>query len=154
VELRSLGQTGVRVSELCLGAMTFGNEADESASKAIVDRYLEIGGNFVDTADVYSRGKSEEITGRALGSRRDKIVLATKGRMPMSKDPNDVGASRRYLIRAVEASLTRLGTDWIVLYQIHWPDRSVPIEETLSALNDRVIAGKIRYYGLSNYIGW
>jgi aryl-alcohol dehydrogenase-like predicted oxidoreductase len=154
MDLRLLGKTGVKVSALCLGTMTFGNEADEDASRAIVDRYLEVGGNFVDTADVYQRGVAEEITGRALGSRRSAVVLATKGRMPMSDDPNDRGANRRHLTRAVEASLTRLATDWIDLYQIHWPDPTVPIEETLAALDDLVTAGKIRYVGLSNYVGW
>jgi aryl-alcohol dehydrogenase-like predicted oxidoreductase len=154
MELRRLGQTGMKVSALCLGTMTFGNEADETAAGAIVDRYLEAGGNFVDTADVYSRGVSEEITGRALGSRRSSVVLATKARMPMSDDPNDRGAGRRYLTQAVEASLSRLNTDWIDLYQVHWPDPAVPIEATLATLNDLVRAGKIRHFGLSNYLGW
>jgi aryl-alcohol dehydrogenase-like predicted oxidoreductase len=154
MELRNLGGTGMKVSALCLGTMTFGNEADEDASRAIVDRYLEAGGNFVDTADVYSRGASEEITGRALAGRRDGVVLATKGRMALGRDPNAQGAGRRYLVRAVEASLRRLGTDWIDLYQIHWPDRDVPIEETLAVLDDLVRMGKIRAYGLSNYVGW
>jgi aryl-alcohol dehydrogenase-like predicted oxidoreductase len=134
--------------------MTFGNEADEATSKQIVERFLGEGGNFIDTADVYQRGVAEEITGRALGSRRDRVVLATKGRMPMSEDPNDRGAGRGHLTRAVDASLQRLGTDWIDLYQVHWPDPSVPIEETLSALDDLVAAGKVRYVGLSNYLGW
>jgi aryl-alcohol dehydrogenase-like predicted oxidoreductase len=154
MELRPLGGTGVKVSALCLGTMTFGNEADEPAAQAIVDRFLDAGGNFVDTADVYQRGVAEEITGRALGARRDGVVLATKGRMPMSEDPNDRGASRRHLTRAVDASLSRLGTDWIDLYQVHWPDPAVPIEETLATLDDLVGAGKIRYVGLSNYLGW
>lgn len=134
--------------------MTFGNEAEEPASRAIVERFLEAGGNFIDTADVYQRGIAEEITGRALGARRDGVVLATKGRMPMSEDPNDRGAGRRHLTRAVEASLRRLGTEWIDLYQIHWPDPSVPIEETLSTLNDLVAVGKVCHVGLSNYTGW
>jgi aryl-alcohol dehydrogenase-like predicted oxidoreductase len=134
--------------------MTFGNEAEEPASRAIVERFLEAGGNFIDTADVYQRGIAEEITGRALGARRDGVVLATKGRMPMSEDPNDRGAGRRHLTRAVEASLRRLGTEWIDLYQVHWPDPSVPIEETLSTLNDLVAAGKVCHVGLSNYTGW
>lgn len=154
MQLRQLGRTGVRVSALCLGTMTFGKEADEATSRAIVQRYLEVGGNFVDTADVYQRGAAEEIVGRALGRRRDGVVLATKGRMSMGEDVNDSGGSRRYLIRAVEASLRRLDTDWIDLYQVHWPDRSVPIEQTLAALDDLVSAGKIRYIGLSNYVGW
>jgi aryl-alcohol dehydrogenase-like predicted oxidoreductase len=134
--------------------MTFGKEADETTSRAIVDLYLERGGNFIDTADVYQRGVAEEITGRALGARRDRVILATKGRMAMGDDPNDRGAGRRYLTRAVEASLSRLGTDWIDLYQIHWPDPTVPIEETLATLDDLVTAGKIRHIGLSNYLGW
>jgi aryl-alcohol dehydrogenase-like predicted oxidoreductase len=154
MELRTLGKTGVKVSALCLGTMTFGNEADEPTSRAIVDRFLDAGGNFVDTADVYQRGVAEKITGRALGSRRAGVVLATKGRMPMSEDPNDRGAGRRHITRAVDASLRRLGTDWIDLYQIHWPDPTVPIEETLATLNDLVAAGKIRYGGLSNFLGW
>jgi len=154
MELRQLAKTGVKVSELCLGTMTFGNESDEKMSRAIIDRYLDAGGNFVDTADVYQRGVAEEITGRGLGSRRSRVVLATKGRMPMSDDPNDKGAGRRHLIRAVEASLARLDTDWIDLYQVHWPDPAVPIEETLATLDNLVAAGKIRYVGLSNYTGW
>jgi aryl-alcohol dehydrogenase-like predicted oxidoreductase len=154
MELRLLGSSGVKVTALCLGTMTFGNEADEAASRAIVDRYLDAGGNFVDTADVYQSGVAEEITGRALGARRDRVVLATKGRMPMSDNPNDRGAGRHHLTRAVEASLRRLGTDWIDLYQVHWPDLAVPIEETLATLDDLVAAGKIRYGGLSNFLGW
>ncbi|MGX7680193.1 aldo/keto reductase [Jatrophihabitans sp. DSM 45814] len=153
MELRTLGRSGVRVTSLCLGTMTFGNEADEATSKQIIDRYLAAGGNFVDTADVYSRGASEEIVGRALKSRRDGIVLATKGRMPMSDDPNDRGASRRHLTRAVEASLRRLQTDRIDLYQIHWPDTTVAPEETLSALDDLVRSGKVLSVGVSNYLG-
>ena len=142
------------MSELCLGTMTFGNEADEAASRAIVDRFLEAGGNFIDTADVYQRGVAEEITGRALGRRRDEVVLATKGRMPMGEGPNEGGANRRHLTRAVEASLRRLGTDRIDLYQVHWPDPAVPVEETLSTLDDLVSAGKISCGGLSNFLGW
>ena len=116
MELRNLGRTGVQVSCLCLGTMTFGREADEDTSRAIVERFLDAGGNFVDTADVYQRGVSEEIVGRAIASRRDDVVLATKGRMPMGDDPNMRGANRRHLTRAVDASLTRLGTDRIDLY--------------------------------------
>jgi aryl-alcohol dehydrogenase-like predicted oxidoreductase len=154
METRILGRSGVRVSALCLGTMTFGNESDETASKAMVDRYLDAGGNFIDTADVYTRGVSEEFVGRALRGRRDNVILATKGRVFMSGDPNDQGASRRYLTKAVEASLRRLNTEWIDLYQVHWPDPTVPIAETLSTLDDLVHAGKIRYGGLSNYLGW
>jgi aryl-alcohol dehydrogenase-like predicted oxidoreductase len=154
MELRRLGRTGIRVSALCLGTMTFGNEADEATSKAMVDRFLDAGGNFVDTADVYSTGTSEEITGRALGSRRDRVVLATKVRFPMGDGPNDVGASRAHIRSGVEASLRRLGTDWIDLYQIHCWDPRTPLEETISTLDDLVREGKVRYVGASNYTGW
>ncbi len=154
MEQRRLGTTGVRVSELCLGTMTFGNEADESTSKAIVDRFLDAGGNFVDTANVYSAGVSEEITGRALGSKRDRVVLATKVRFPMGDGPNDVGLSRRNIRSQVEASLRRLGTEWIDLYQVHCWDPRTPLEETISTLNDLVHEGKVRYLGASNFAGW
>ncbi|HEY3725472.1 MAG TPA: aldo/keto reductase [Acidimicrobiia bacterium] len=154
MEQRRLGSTGVRVSELCLGTMTFGNEADEATSKTIVDRFLDAGGNFVDTANVYSAGLSEEITGRALGSRRDEVILATKVRFPMGEGPNDVGLSRRNIRAQVEASLRRLGTDWIDLYQVHCWDPRTPLEETISTLNDLVHEGKVRYLGASNFAGW
>jgi aryl-alcohol dehydrogenase-like predicted oxidoreductase len=154
MELRQLGRTGVRVSELCLGTMTFGREADEATSKAMLDRFLDAGGNFVDTADVYAGGSSEEITGRALGSRRDRVVLATKVRFPTGEGPNDFGASRVHIRSGVEASLRRLGTDWIDLYQIHCWDPRTPLEETISTLDDLVHAGKVRYVGASNYAGW
>jgi aryl-alcohol dehydrogenase-like predicted oxidoreductase len=154
MEFRPLGKTGISVSALCLGTMTFGNEADETTGVALVERFRESGGNFIDTADVYSSGRSEEIVGKALsGAKRDRVVLATKGRMPMGEDPNDAGAGRRHLTQAVEASLRRLGTDWIDLYQVHWPDPTVPLEETLSTLDDLVHAGKIRHGGVSNFLG-
>jgi aryl-alcohol dehydrogenase-like predicted oxidoreductase len=154
VEYRQLGSTGTRVSELCLGTMTFGREADEATSREIVDHFLAAGGSFVDTADVYADGASEEITGRALASRRDEIVLATKVRFPTGPGPNDRGASRRHIRMGVEASLRRLGTEWIDLYQIHCWDASTPIEETVSTLDDLVHEGKIRYAGASNYTAW
>jgi aryl-alcohol dehydrogenase-like predicted oxidoreductase len=154
MEYRQLGRTGTRVSELCLGTMTFGNEADEATSTAIVDRFVDAGGNFVDTANVYSQGVSEEITGRAIKDRRDDIVLATKARFQMGDDTNAVGSSRRNLRAACEASLRRLGTDWIDLYQVHMWDRRTPIEETLSTLDDLVHEGKVRYLGASNFAGW
>jgi aryl-alcohol dehydrogenase-like predicted oxidoreductase len=154
MEFRPLGRTGIRVSALCLGTMTFGNEADEATSINLVDRYRDAGGNFIDTADIYSVGVSEEIVGKALaGGKRDQVVLATKGRMSLTDDVNDGGAGRRHLTRAVEASLRRLGTDWIDLYQIHWPDPLVPLEETLATLDDLVRAGKIRHGGVSNFLG-
>lgn len=153
MQTRVLGRSGMKVSALCLGTMTFGKEADEVTSAAIIDRYLDAGGNFIDTADVYNRGESEQIIGRALGARRDRVVLATKGRLPISDDVNDQGAGRRHLTRALDASLRRLGTDWIDLYQVHWPDPTVPLHETLSTLDSFVRAGKVRAVGLSNYVG-
>jgi aryl-alcohol dehydrogenase-like predicted oxidoreductase len=154
VELRQFGTTGMRVTETCLGAMTFGRETPEDESRQILDRYLDAGGNFVDTANVYHRGTSEEILGRALGARREHLVLATKCRMPMGAGPNDAGASRRVIREQVEASLRRLQTDWIDVYQIHCWDRHTPLVETLSTLDDLIHEGKVRYIGASNYTGW
>lgn len=143
------------VSELCLGCMTFGRELDEEGSRGILARYLEAGGNFIDTADVYENGLSEEITGRALKAvPRDDYVLATKVRFPMGEGPNDVGLSRKHIISGCEASLRRLGLDHIDLYQVHAWDAATPIEETLEALDDLVGAGKVRYVGVSNFTGW
>lgn len=157
MELRNLGNSGTMVSELALGTMTFGAEADEQASHAILERYLDAGGNLVDTADVYSSGVSESIIGRWLArnhGRRDAIVLATKGRFPMGAGPNDLGLSRTHLRRALDDSLRRLGVDHIDLYQMHAWDGLTPLEETLRFLDDAVSAGKISYYGFSNYLGW
>lgn len=154
VEYRRLGETGLMVSELCLGCMTFGREADEEASGRLVSRFLEAGGNFIDTADVYADGVSEEITGRALKGVRDDVVLATKVRFPMGGGPNDVGLSRKHVIRGCEDSLRRLGTDYIDLYQVHCWDAATPLEETLSALSDLVRFGKVRYIGVSNFTAW
>jgi aryl-alcohol dehydrogenase-like predicted oxidoreductase len=154
MEHRQLGRTGTRVSELCLGTMTFGNEADETTSRQIVDRFVDAGGNFVDTANVYSQGVSEEITGRAIAGKRDQIVVATKARFAMGGDTNAVGSSRRNLRAACEASLRRLGTEWIDLYQVHMWDKHTPLEETLSTLDDLVREGKVRYIGASNFAGW
>jgi aryl-alcohol dehydrogenase-like predicted oxidoreductase len=134
--------------------MTFGREADESTSRAMVDRFLDAGGNFIDTADVYSDGVSEEITGRALGAKRADVVLATKVRFPTGPGPNDVGLSRRHIRLGVEASLRRLGTDWIDLYQVHCWDERTSLEESLSTLNDLVHEGKVRYVGASNFAAW
>jgi len=152
--MRVLGRTGVRVSPLCLGTMMFGawGNPDHDESIRTIHRALDAGINFVDTADVYSRGESEEIVGKALaGGRRDNVVLATKAHGTMGDDPNEQGNSRRWITREVEASLRRLGTDWIDLYQIHRPDSSCAIEETLSVLTDLVRAGKIRYFGSSTF---
>ena len=154
MEYRRLGDTGLMVSELCLGCMTFGREADEEASRGLVARFLEAGGNFVDTADVYTKGDSEEITGRAIKGVRDDVVLATKVRFPMGDGPNDVGLSRKHVIGGCEDSLRRLGTDHIDLYQVHCWDGATPLEETLSALSDLVRAGKVRYVGVSNFTAW
>ena len=153
MDLKQLGRTGTRVSELCLGCMTFGNEADEATSRAIVDRFLDAGGNFIDTADVYSTGVSEEITGRAIAGRRDEVVLATKVRFPMGR------ARTRSVRRAATSGRESrrrcgAGTDWIDLYQIHCWDPRTPLEETISTLDDLVREGKVRYVGASNYAGW
>ena len=152
---RYLGRTGLKVSELCLGAMTFGREATEEVSLHMLNRFVEAGGNFIDTADVYTRGVSEEILGRWLkGRRRDDFVIATKVRFPMGEGPNDLGLSRKHLLAAAEASLRRLGTDYIDLYQVHMWDPGAPLEETLAALNQLVQSGRVRYLGASNYAGW
>jgi aryl-alcohol dehydrogenase (NADP+) len=156
MEQRPLGESDLTVSVFGLGTMTFGAEADEETSHALLDRYVEAGGAFLDTADVYARGMSEEIIGRWLTRRRaaDSLVVATKARFAMSDDPADRGAGRAHLERAVEASLRRLGVDAIDLYQIHAWDPVTPIEETLETLDDFVTAGKIRWIGLSNFMGW
>jgi aryl-alcohol dehydrogenase-like predicted oxidoreductase len=153
MEQRQLGRTGVSVSKLCLGAMMFGDwgTKDHDESIRIIHRALDAGINFVDTADVYSHGESEEIVGKALAGRRDEVVLATKVHSPMDSDPNHHGNSRRWIVREVEDSLRRLGTDWIDLYQIHRPDPATDIDETLGALTDLVHAGKVRYIGHSTF---
>jgi aryl-alcohol dehydrogenase-like predicted oxidoreductase len=156
MQYRPLGRTGVQVSPLCLGAMMFGpwGNEDEADSVRIIHRALDAGINFVDTADVYSAGVSEEIVGKALKDRRDDVVLATKFFMPMSKDdPNQRGGSRRWIVREVENSLRRLGTDHIDLYQVHRPSQDTDVSETLGALTDLVRQGKIRYIGSSSYSG-
>lgn len=155
IEYRNLGSTGVKVSPLCLGAMMFGawGNTDHEDSIRIIHRALDAGINFIDTADVYSRGESEEIVGKALaGGRRDSVVLATKVHGTMGDDPNEYGNSRRWIVREVENSLRRLGTDWIDLYQIHRPEPDTDIDETLGALSDLVRAGKVRYVGSSTFL--
>jgi aryl-alcohol dehydrogenase-like predicted oxidoreductase len=157
MDYRKLGPSGTVVTSFCLGTMTFGSEADEPASHKLLDDYFAWGGNFIDTADVYSAGKSEEIIGRWLKSRPNEAgqaVIATKGRFPMGAGPNDLGLSRRHLKRALEDSLRRLGVEHIDLYQMHAWDALTPIEETLRFLDDAVSSGKIGYYGFSNYVGW
>jgi aryl-alcohol dehydrogenase-like predicted oxidoreductase len=157
MQYRSLGRTGVQVSDLCLGTMTFGWKTEQDEANRIVDKFLEAGGNFIDTANVYGRGKSEGILGVALNrnAKRDHIFLATKvhGRM-RDDDPNGWGNHRYNIIRECEASLKRLGTDHIDLYQIHRPQSVVPIDETLRALDDLVRSGKVRYIGTSTFAAW
>ncbi len=163
MKYRLLADTGVFVSELCLGAMTFGGQGqmwevigglDQSSTDAIVGRALDAGINFIDTADVYSAGESETQVGKALAGKRNHVVLATKVRGRMGKGPNDVGLSRLHIIEAAEASLKRLNTDYIDLYQIHRFDSLTNIEDTLRALDDLVRSGKVRYIGCSNLAAW
>ena len=158
MEYRTLGRSGCAVSSLCLGTMTFGSETDEQGAHEQLDRFVEAGGTFVDTADVYSGGLSEEIIGRWFASRSagltEPVVLATKGRFPLDDSPNGAGLSARHLTRALDGSLRRLGLESIDLYQVHAFDPWTPLEETLRTLDGFVRAGKIRYYGLSNFTGW
>lgn len=160
---RNLGRTGLKVSAICLGTMQWGWTADESTSQTVMDAFVEAGGNFVDTADIYSNwapdnpgGVSEEIIGRWLKARghRDQIVVATKARGRMWEGPNGEGLSRSHLLKACEDSLRRLQTDYIDLYQTHWYDEDTPIEETMAALDTLVRQGKVRYVGCSNYPAW
>jgi len=154
---RTLGCSGAVVSTQALGTMTFGAEADEATSFDLMDAFVEHGGTLVDTADVYSTGVSEEIIGRWLAKRpteAKQVVLATKGRFPMGDGPNDLGLSRRHLRTALDDSLRRLGVEHVDLYQMHAWDAVTPLEETLRFLDDAVAAGKIGYYGFSNYLGW
>lgn len=164
MDYRRLGRTGLKVSTICLGTMQFGWTADEALSHTIMSRAVELGCNFLDTADVYSRwaegnpgGVSEQYIGNWLfrsDVRRDQVVLATKVRGKMGDGPNDEGLSRGHILNAVEASLRRLQTDYIDLYQVHWPDEETPLDETLGALDDLVRSGKVRYVGCSNYPAW
>src|ERR1700726_4884064 len=158
MDYRTLGHSGCAVSALGLGTMTFGVEADEPGAHAQLDRFVEAGGTLVDTADVYGDGRSEEIIGRWLASRpagiTEPVVLATKGRFPLGDSPNGAGLSARHLTRALDASLRRLGVEAVDLYQAHAYDPLTPLEETLRTLDQFVRAGKIRYYGLSNFTGW
>ena len=162
MEYVRFGGTGLKVSRLCLGMMTYGSSAwrpwvlDDAESRPFVKRALEHGINFFDTADMYSNGASEEVTGRALKefARRDQVVLATKVFNPMGSGPNDRGLSRKHIFDAIDASLRRLGTDYVDLYQIHRFDYGAPIEETLAALHDIVKAGKARYIGASSMFAW
>lgn len=154
MEQRRLGNAGLYVSEVGIGCNNFGGRIDARAAREVVDAALDHGINFFDTADVYGGQESERLLGQALGSRRDRAIIATKFGMPTGPSLQEKRGSRRYVRRAVEASLTRLGTDWIDLYQIHAPDPATPIAETLSVLDDLVREGKVRYLGHSNFTGW
>ncbi len=158
---RRMGRTGLKVSDICLGTMTFGHQCDRDTSFAILDRAADRGVNFLDTADAYpvppspeTAGRTEEIVGEWLQGNRDRFVLATKCRIRVGTGPNDEGLSRRHILKAVEDSLRRLRTDWIDLYQAHSPDPDTPLEETLRAFDDLVRQGKVRYVGCSNYPAW
>src|SRR5919202_4066447 len=162
MEYRQLGRSGLRVSTVTLGTMGFGGTGwasavgslDVAAARRQIDLCLEAGVNLFDTADVYSSGLSEQILGEALGQDRDEVLIATKVRGGMGEGPNDAGLSRHHIVRAAEASLRRLGTDHIDLYQVHEWDGLTPLDETLAALTDLVRSGKVRYIGSSNYTGW
>jgi aryl-alcohol dehydrogenase-like predicted oxidoreductase len=155
MQYRYLGRTGLKVSELCLGAMTFGRESSEEESCQMLDHFKEAGGNFIDTADVYSLGGSEQVLSRWLKKqKRDDFIIATKVRFNMGDGPNDLGLSRKHILAGVEASLKRLETDYIDLYQIHGWDPGTPLEETLQTLNGLVQSGKVRYIGASNLTAW
>lgn len=154
MKYRSLGHNGIQVSPLCLGTMMFGGPTDEATSRRIADKAFDQGVNFIDTADRYCDGNSEQVVGHIIESRRDEWVLATKFANAQGTGPNDLGASRKYIMKAVEASLRRLGTDYIDLYYVHHEDPLTPIVEIVRALGDLVRDGKIRYYALSNHAAW
>jgi aryl-alcohol dehydrogenase-like predicted oxidoreductase len=153
----TMGRSGLKVSRDCLGAMNFGtapgSPCDEPEARRIIDKFLDEGNNFIDTANIYTGGQSEQIVGRAVKDRRDSVVVATKARGPQGGGPNDIGLSRVHLTRALEASLRRLDTDYVDLYQCHFPDADTPIEETMATLDGFVRAGKVRYIGCSNFSG-
>lgn len=161
MKIKQLGRTGLKVSEICLGTMTFGVQAVEATSFAIMDKAASAGVNFIDVADVYpvpvapeTVGRTEEIVGRWLKGKREDFVLATKCAGKMGPHPWDQGLSRKHILRAIEDSLRRLQTDYIDLYQTHWPDTDTPIDETMGALDDLIHSGKARYAGCSNYQAW
>jgi aryl-alcohol dehydrogenase-like predicted oxidoreductase len=154
MDLRKLGNSGLKVSAIGLGANTFGRTVDGDEAIAVIRRALDSGINFIDTADIYSFGRSEELIGQAIAGRRPEVILATKCGMAMSDDPYQRGLSRRWIMRAMDASLRRLGTDYVDLYQAHLPDADTPLEESLRAMDDLVRQGKTRYVGCSNYAAW
>ncbi len=154
MEYRYLGRSGLRVSPLCLGAMMFGGETDEATSARIIDKAFDQGINFLDTADVYHKGTSEEIVGRAVAAQRDKWVIATKFGFPFSQGPNEQGQSRKWINQSVEGSLKRLGTDYIDILYFHRAIPGLPLEESVRAVGDLIRQGKVRYFGVSNFSGW
>lgn len=154
MQYRNLGSAGVKVSPVCLGTMMFGGATDEAESVRIMHKALDQGINFFDTANMYNAGESEVVVGRAIRDRRDRVVLATKARQKMGEGPNDQGASRLHLMRALDDSLRRLGTETVDLFYVHMPDYETPIDETLRALDDMVRAGKVQYIGCSNFRTW
>jgi aryl-alcohol dehydrogenase-like predicted oxidoreductase len=154
MEYRNLGRSGIKVSSLCLGTMTFGGATDDATAERIIANAAEAGVNFVDTADQYNDGRSEVITGRAIAKSRDRWILATKVGNPMGTDPNERGLSRKWIMRAAEASLRHLGTDYIDIYYLHKEDHGTPLEESVRALGDLIRQGKIRYFGVSNHRAW
>ena len=154
MDYRWLGRTGIQVSPVCLGTMMFGGRTTESDSLEIMAKAVDQGVNFIDTADIYNAGESEVIVGKALRDCREKVILATKGRNAMGEGPNDSGTSRGYLMRALDASLKRMNTDYVDVYYVHSPDYDTPLDETLRALDDMVRSGRVRYIACSNYRGW
>jgi len=154
VEYRNLGASGIKVSPICLGTMMFGARTDAAEAGRIVDSARAAGINFIDTADVYAKGESERVTGKLISGDREQWVLATKVGNRMGKGPNESGLSRGWMMRAIEASLRRLNTDWVDIYYLHLDDPSAPVEETLVAMADIIATGKVRYFGISNYRAW
>jgi aryl-alcohol dehydrogenase-like predicted oxidoreductase len=154
MDYRHLGRSGLKISPLCLGTMMFGGATDEPTSTRIIAKAHEAGVNFIDTADAYSSGRSEQIVGRAIAPTRNEWILATKVANPMGKDPNRAGLSRRWVLQAADESLSRLGTDHIDIYYLHKEDHATPLAETVDALGDLIRQGKIRYFGVSNYRSW
>ena len=153
-DYRTLGRYGAKVSPLCLGTMMFGGQTNAKDSTAIMHKALDLGINFFDTADIYNAGESEVVVGKAIRDRRDEVILATKGRQPMGDGPNDRGASRVHMMRALDQSLKRMGTDYVDLYYVHTPDYDTPVEETMRTLDDMVRSGRVHYIACSNVRAW
>ena len=154
MEYRRIGSSGLKVTEIGLGGNNFGMRADEETSITIINNALEMGINFIDTAEMYAQGRSEELVGKAVKGKRPQVIIATKFGLPMTVGPTQQGGSRSYIMKAVDASLKRLNTDYIDLYYFHSPDTSTPVQETLRALDDLVRTGKVRYIGCSNFAAW